>query len=556
MEESVMNKTTVTQQAKTTSFLPPAQGILQRKCACGNHTVAGGECAECAKKKTGLQRKLAISASNDPLEREADRVADQVLAAQPHSTVSATPPYIQRFAGQATEGAATAPASVDRVLAGSGSPLEPTLQRNMGQRFGRDFSQVRVHTDETAEQSARDVSAHAYTAGHNIVFGAGQFAPGTHEGQRLLAHELTHVVQQSENQGIGLIQRAEVDDRSCAGLPDIAPDIDSKVNSEISAAKTAAPTPLVVADFLKDVAGRVGGTFVGSIEKFIQGMSTSKRTNPAQDLSNTKFSGVENVNRFYNLHTLGTAKVVGPAANVKSICTGADKFGHFFEEGFLYFRIAKAGGTAATLDSFGNFLEISAKQGLGVTGVFSNADKAANLAGKQFYEDLEADPTKFKFKIGNYITKDWNETTNPSFYASSEGSVIWSNLLTGSWDGNFTSGGTSSPIDAKVDLNATAAGSVTGTNEWPAKAAKPNKEKIKNGKITQRTTSVSGTFPVSPPQTLTATPVKGVTIDFDWELGSSSGKGKWDSVNEQNLVGTWGIGSSVVNGGTWQLKKV
>ena len=431
------------------------------------------------------------------------------------------------------------------------------LQQDMGQRFGHDFSRVRVHTGRAAEQSARDVNAHAYTVGHNIAFGAGRFAPGTYEGRRLLAHELTHVVQQSVNQGVSLIQRAEVDDRSCAGLPDIAPDIDTKVNSEISAAKSAASTPLVVADFLKDVAGRVGGTFVGSIEKFIQGMATSKRTNPAQNLSKTKFAGVENVNRFYNLHTAGLAKVVGPAANVKRICTGADKFGHFFEEGFLYFQISKAGGTASTVDSFGNFLEISSKQGLGVTGVFSNADKAANLAGKQFYEDLEADPTKFKFNIGNYITKDWNEAANPSFYASSEGSVIWSNLLSGSWNGNFTSaGGTSSPIDAKVDLNATATGSVTGTNEWPAKAAKPNKEKIKNGKITQRTTSVSGTFPVSPPQTLTATPVNGVTIDFDWELGTSSGKGKWDSINEQNLVGTWGIGSSVVNGGTWQLKKV
>ena len=74
-----MNKSTVAQQAKTSSFLQPVQGMLQRKCACGNHTVAGGECAECTKNKSDLQRKLTIGASNDPLEREADRVADQVI---------------------------------------------------------------------------------------------------------------------------------------------------------------------------------------------------------------------------------------------------------------------------------------------------------------------------------------------------------------------------------------------------------------------------------------------------------------------------------------------
>jgi len=72
----------------------------------------------------------------------------------------------------------------------------------MGQRFGHDFSQVRVHTGTAAEQSARDVNAHAYTVGHNIVFGSGRFAPGTHDGRRLLAHELTHVVQQSGSDGI------------------------------------------------------------------------------------------------------------------------------------------------------------------------------------------------------------------------------------------------------------------------------------------------------------------------------------------------------------------
>ena len=177
--------------------LAPTSGVLQRQCACGTHTMGGGQCADCAKSKSGLQRKLAIGASHDPLEQEADRVADQVMAATANPTVNSTPPRIQRFTGQATGENGTAPASVDRVLANSGRTLDPALQQDMEQRFGHDFSRVRVHTGGAAEQSARDVNAHAYTVGHDMVFGAGQFAPSTLAGRHLLAHELTHVVQQS-----------------------------------------------------------------------------------------------------------------------------------------------------------------------------------------------------------------------------------------------------------------------------------------------------------------------------------------------------------------------
>ena len=67
-------------------------------------------------------------------------------------------------------------------------------------RFGRDFSHVRVHTDAKAAESARVVNARAFTMGHNVVFGAGQYAPGTTMGKRLVAHELTHVMQQESGQ--------------------------------------------------------------------------------------------------------------------------------------------------------------------------------------------------------------------------------------------------------------------------------------------------------------------------------------------------------------------
>lgn len=176
--------------------------LLQRKCVCGGSAGLTGDCEDCRTDKllgangARLQRKLTIGASNDPLEQEADRVADQVLAAPAHPAVSGAPPRIQRSTGQATGDVCNVPASVDHVLASSGRLLDAELQQDMGQRFGHDFSRVRVYSGEAAEQSAREVNANAYTVGHNIVFGAGQFAPGTHEGRRLLAHELAHTIQQ------------------------------------------------------------------------------------------------------------------------------------------------------------------------------------------------------------------------------------------------------------------------------------------------------------------------------------------------------------------------
>ncbi|CAH1087684.1 eCIS core domain-containing protein [Candidatus Nitrotoga sp. 1052] len=180
---------------------PPHAGLLlQRKCACGGSAASSltGKCEAC--KSERLQTKLSIGASNDPLEQEADQVADQVLAAALHSPVSGIPPRIQRDSGQATEGTDTAPASVEHVLASSGRPLEPVLRQDMEQRFGHDFSGVRVHSGSAAAQSARELNAPAYTAGRDIVFDSGKFAPSTNDGRRLLAHELTHVVQQRGQQ--------------------------------------------------------------------------------------------------------------------------------------------------------------------------------------------------------------------------------------------------------------------------------------------------------------------------------------------------------------------
>lgn len=168
-EISTTHKTMITARRQTISnpatvHTPVRTGLLlQRKCACGNH-ARGSECAECAKKKGLLQRKA-----------------------------------IGDF--ERTE----VPPIVHEVLRSPGQPLDAATRGLMEPRFGHDFSRVRVHADARAADSTRVLGALAYSVGRDVVFGAGQYVPGTREGQKLIAHELAHVVQQSANPGLNAV---------------------------------------------------------------------------------------------------------------------------------------------------------------------------------------------------------------------------------------------------------------------------------------------------------------------------------------------------------------
>jgi hypothetical protein len=172
-----------------------------------------------------VQPKLNVSRPADPAEREADRVADGVLSSHAAPEISAQPnPTARQVAEEEREEEAAAVqrkcddceeekegAAVQRKAPaagghagppaagqglGGGRPIPAPARGFFESRFGQDFSDVRVHTDAGAARSARSIDARAYTEGRDIVFGAGEFAPGTERGDRLLAHELTHVVQQ------------------------------------------------------------------------------------------------------------------------------------------------------------------------------------------------------------------------------------------------------------------------------------------------------------------------------------------------------------------------
>src|SRR5262249_38116676 len=145
------------------------------------------------------QTKLTVSQPRDIYEEEADRIADQVMATPADHITNNAPLRIQRFSRQSHGEGEVAAASVEEVLASPGKPLEQRLRQDLEKRFGYDFSSVRMHTGVAAEQSAQEAHANAYTVGPDIVFNRGRFAPGTPEGRWLIAHELTHVVQQCGN---------------------------------------------------------------------------------------------------------------------------------------------------------------------------------------------------------------------------------------------------------------------------------------------------------------------------------------------------------------------
>ncbi len=149
-----------TQKAALPTVSPGASGLLQRKCACGGSAGPSGECAECQKKRRTVQRKAA--SGGDPV---------------------------------------SVPPIVGEALSSPGRPLDGKTRSFMESRFGHDFSQVRVHTDGRAAESAAAVGALAYTVGSDVVFGAGQYAPERNEGRRILSHELTHVIQQRNATG-------------------------------------------------------------------------------------------------------------------------------------------------------------------------------------------------------------------------------------------------------------------------------------------------------------------------------------------------------------------
>ncbi len=189
--------------------------ILQLQHTIGNQAVQRLLEANTGDVKGGIQTKLAVSTPGDRFEREADAVADEVMRMPDfvlqrqypgRADVSAPrrsdeeKPRIQRLANSESGIGEVAYDFTSNL--GAGAPLDAASRSYFEPRFGHAFGNVRIHNGPQAARAAASIQARAFTLGRDVVFAAGEHDPGSQSGKRLLAHELTHVVQQGEGNNI------------------------------------------------------------------------------------------------------------------------------------------------------------------------------------------------------------------------------------------------------------------------------------------------------------------------------------------------------------------
>ena len=226
-----------------------------------------------------IQAKLTVGAPGDPYEQEADRVAEQVMsrtggpavqrkcnACEAGATCNKCghgAPKIQakRESREPLELAPQTSAGISAL--GNGEPLPAPVREKFEPQFAHDFSGVRVHTGGSAAAIADEIGARAFTFEHNIVFGQGQYGPDSSDGQRLLAHELTHVVQQGAANGPDRVQADWLDD-----IKETAGEVVEAGTEGASAAIEAAREAVTTAgSAVSDVVSGVGDAITGDQEK-------------------------------------------------------------------------------------------------------------------------------------------------------------------------------------------------------------------------------------------------------------------------------------------------
>ncbi len=420
-----------------------------------------------------FQPKLSINAPDDVYEKEADAMADNVVKSssviqrkcssceneEPIKTLRLKPMVNSISCVKNTvNGSKQVNGYLEAALAqshGGGSGLPAEKKSEMEAKFGAGFGDVKIHSDGNAAALSKQLNARAFTMGNDIYFNSGEYSTGTKEGKHLLAHELTHVLQQSHRSPI--IQRAEVDDNPSFCFPlDGSPqlnDAGSMINGWIDkAAADGKQQNQDAPEAIIEELATLADPLTTVIEKRIAGLPPELVRHVT--LAESRY----NVNRLGREYYKSKGKSpVAPVINLCGTCVGVDKVGHFFQQGGEYYNIGEA--LRKTLpdvlppdiqnmlienftEEYGKYLEgmpnkltnrdvlwlkmnnlipktyFQGIYGRWSSGVMSSADLEANKQGGRFFRDVMEDPDQ-PADICNYVNDNWNERFNPNTYGGS-----------------------------------------------------------------------------------------------------------------------------------------
>jgi hypothetical protein len=261
---------------------------------------------------------LPVSSPGNVSEQDADRLADRI--AQPlrgadhfHTRAASSGIGVPNATRARTE-SMTAPPAVQDALNSPGHSLDQSTRERMEAGLGHDFSRVRVHADADAAAANRAVNSSAFTVGQDVVFGAGQYRPHTASGQHLLAHELTHVVQQARG-GTLAVQRQTTSFGPTAGAP---ANWNAEVKAATSSADRAALLQKAVGVPVADVTTSSAADASPVAAKLTEFSSSSQKVNYDENL-NSKQSPVDrhtlSLDAGYTLQANGKYYVIlGPKA--------------------------------------------------------------------------------------------------------------------------------------------------------------------------------------------------------------------------------------------------
>ena len=512
----------------------PVRGaaLVQRKCACGESAGVTGECSECSeRRRLRLQPKLRVNAAGDPYEQQADRAAERVMRMADPTVEGRAPLRLQRLAA-GEMGATVAPALVDEVIASPGEPLDANARAFFEPRFGHDFGRVRVHTDARATESARAVNAWAYTVGPHVVFAAGKYAPSEEAGRRLLAHELTHVVQQAEPPssprpaGIPLalqpaprsVQRFQFDE-------DCSESLRKKITDGHALAERATQR---ASDVLQtQPSDRLKGWF-----DFLFGpKGESERAQIASNFATLNSALKQDY--IYHCPPQGPEPCNAPEARVLdkdnvAICEA--KMGSFSREGMarllVHENVRRAQGNRSVTDISNTATGECVMSMSKARYVEATTDANHPIPYSCFAEQVIAIQLEEKKKeLEALFQKLWTGQPFPSY-----------------WTGTMTIDDAKGSLTVDVSLNVRLV----------------DLDFVVFGKYWYRHPQygdVEGEIPFGIVRfTRPVGEAEGFVITFDWQEGGASGRGYWKAMSADKLEGRWGRGESIKNGGSWTLQ--